>query len=612
MSTRLKEYIEKRLKDPKAVSSVECDLLATIDRYKIRGSVKILYIDESQYEVYSADVNINSTPVRINISSDITEGNHQLKNVLGVNTESRIQRDSLFSYDPSNGKLLFDDYFKQFCGLESVFNAVDSFLTSAGIRQEDHIIIGETAYTEKTLLYILEQKTAGVIFSAYDGEELSTLRRIEIDNNVSMMKLGLTFPMNTVLGLILNRKDIHVPLDDVTLNSEFCNGVSWRRLLGGLSEKSGKDVVINGLRCRLVRLTPYVDGFGDVFIDLWSPLDRNLRHVLVAGPGYDRKLGNVTASTEPLQGSSEVDLLSQSDELPQNEPEESPMNQPEEFTQSQHESDAQSQPEEILQSQQEEKSQGRQKKKPDSHSKKIEGKKSDKSDSKNYGKYRQEPLLSEDSMVLLDGSEFQWKKINEQIPSMSLKEIDRTFTIIDNVFKTLASSERIVTDTNLWVTEFSTRPREMAFGEIIDHLRRRKDRNKEMVFELISEVYDEIDKLDKRNTAAAHKAKNMILSYQKLDLLETPNLKLKIDPKAYADEPIGHRVLQLYEDGVKFSILTNDTDASIRWRSGLKEKQRDLNRHSLPHMILCRELHTLFRMRGKLIAQRRQLDSNKK
>lgn len=612
MSTLLKEYIEKRLKDSKAVSLVECDLLATIDRYHLSGHVKVIYIEESRYEVYLADVNANASPVRIKISSEVIEGNHQLKNVLGGNPETRRQRDSLFSYDPSIDRLLFDDYFKWFDGLESVFNTVDSFLTAAGIQLDDNIIIGKTIYTEKAFLYILEQKTAGVMHSAYNGEELSTLRRIEIDNSVSQAKIGVTFPMNTVLGLMLNRKDIYVPIDDITLDSEFCNGVSWRRLLGGLAEESEKDVAINGMRCRLLRLTPYVDGFGDVFIDVWSPLDRRLRHVLVLGPGYDMKFGCDTISSEQLQFASEVNSRSQLDELPQNEPEASPMNQSEEFFQSQPESDAQSQPEVTLKSQQKEKPQGGHKKKPDSHSKKPDGKKLDKPDSKNYGKYHQEPLLSEDSMVLLDGSEFQWKKINEQIPSMSLKEIDRTFTIIDNVFKTLASSERIVTDTNLWVTEFSTRPREMAFGEIIDHLRRRKDRNKEMVFELISEVYDEIDKLDKRNTAAAHKAKNMILSYQKLDLLETPNLKLKIDAKAYADEPIGHRVLQLYEDGVKFSILTNDTDASIRWRSGLKEKQRDLNRHSLPHMILCRELHTLFRMRGKLIARRRQLDSNKK
>lgn len=586
MSTRLKKYIEQRLKDPKAVSSVECDLLATIDKFKISGKVKVIYIDEDRYEIFSAVINTNANPVRISISSDITEGNYQLKNVLESSAEIRRQRDTLFSYEPSNGNLIFDDYFKQYCGLESVIDAVDSFLIDAGIQEDDHIIIGESFFMEKALLYMLEQRSAGVIFSAYNGEELSTLRRIEINSKIALENVGLTFPMNTVLGLIQNRKDIYIPLDESTLDSEFCNGVSWRILLGNLAEESGSDVVINGIRCRQLRLNPYVDGFGDVFIDVWSPLDRRQRHVLVAGIGYDRQFGLEDSTADETISSTET-MEKISEEAPE------------------------SKPQDVSRSQPKANPRVKQDKKEGSSSQSSEENKPPKSDSKKIGKYCHQPLLSTDTIILLDGTEFFWKKIDDQIPSMSRKELDKTFVTIDKVFKVLASSSRIVTDTNLWVASSPEKPRDMAYEEVIDHIRRRKDRNKDMVFEVISEVYDEINKLDKQNTAAARKAKNFIHAYQRMDLLDTPNLTSVVNLKAYADEPIGNRVLQLYEEGVNFSILTNDTDASIRWRSELKKMKNDLNRPTLPHMILCRELLTLFRMRGKLIAHRKQLESSK-
>ncbi len=586
MSTRLKKYIEQRLKDPKAISSVECDLLTTVDKFKINGKIKVVYIEEDRYEIYSAEINTQVNPVRISISSNIIEGNHQLKNVFESSAESRKQRDSLFSYEPSNGLLIFDEYFKQYCGLESILDAIDSFLTDAEIQKDDHIIIGESFFMEKALLYMMEQRSAGVRFSAYNGEELTTLRRIEINSKVAMEKTGLTFPMNTVLGLIQNRKDIYIPLDESTLDSEFCNGVSWRKLIGNLAEEYGSDVVINGIRCRLLRLNPYVDGFGDVFIDIWSPLDRKQRHVLVAGIGYDRQFGLADSSTEEIVSSTET-IGKISEEVPESKRQV--------FSRSQPKANPRV----------------KQDKKEDSNSQSSEENKPPKSDSKKIGKYRHQPLLSTDTIILLDGTEFFWKRIDDQIPSMSLKELDKTFVTIDKVFKVLASSSRIVTDTNLWVTSSPEKPREMAYEEVIDHLRRRKDRNKDMVFEVISEVYDEINKLDKLKVAAAHKAKDFIHAYQRMDLLDTPNLTSVVNLKAYADEPIGNRVLQLYEEGVNFSILTNDTDASIRWRSELKRMKNDLNRQTLPNMILCRELLTLFRMRGKIISHRKQMESGK-
>ena len=239
------------------------------------------------------------------------------------------------------------------------------------------------------------------------------------------------------------------------------------------------------------------------------------------------------------------------------------------------------------------------------YEKKVPKKKSDRDDHD-----RVDRSLDIDSIVF-EQKEIPVKRIESDLPLMNEKKIKGYINVIDNVFKRMASCERIITDTNVWVTEIKKHSKQMAYINLLEHLV--KWFKKGTIYEICPAVYDEISKLSDRDEGASKSAKNLILKYQNLDRVDMLNLGLLRDKKAYADEPIGYRVQQLYIEKKKFSILTNDTDALVRWVAGIKEIERNSDGRegsTIPPYILCRDLLRLYSLRGKLIARLNKIKTN--
>ena len=91
---------------------------------------------------------------------------------------------------------------------------------------------------------------------------------------------------------------------------------------------------------------------------------------------------------------------------------------------------------------------------------------------------------------------------------MQITEVESNIKRLNEVFDAIYSCDRIVTDTNLWMTEYPVGSRQMAYLKLIEFITGKFVEGRNQVFEIIPEVYEEINKHDRKGVAASHKAKS--------------------------------------------------------------------------------------------------------
>lgn len=540
MNTIFQEYISDKIRNPIHVSIVEKDLVFMADQSNLSGNINMMYIHEDCITAYSCFVNTQTRPSKISIRSVGDETPHDLKRQLKADRRTKAERDSLFALEAGTGRLLFDDYLSSCSSLHALLGYLRDLFAQIDLPQAGTLIVKSPFYQDIPLRYVLESLTSDTIFIDNDSANVSVKGRIDIPPLLLKSSVGVVFPLNTVKGIMLNKNEIYIPLDSQTLDSAFYGRMTWRDLLGELSAPSENDVLVGNVACRLIRLTPYVDGYGNLFITIHSILDRQSITRLADGPGLSHV--SAIAPKPHKERQPEIpDTVSATSEVPP--------------------------------------------------AKKSPVKSSSSSNNNSF---------------VFDGVIIAWKNIETNLPKMKKEEIKKHLSMLNKIFEKMTSGERIVTDTNLWISEHPKMPKQMAYRKLIEYMYSLMDANNGQVFELNKNVYDEIAKLADNDVAASKEAKRFLLDYLSLKCVEFPEIELVRKQRAYADEPIGHRINQLYSEKKKFSILTNDTDAMVRWVAGLRNMEKSLEesgRGPFPPYILCRDLQRAFLLRGKLIRQ---------
>lgn len=539
MNTIFQEYISDRIRNPRHVSIIEKDLVFVVDKLNLSGNISMMYIYKDCITVYGCFVNSQTQPSKISIRSIGDETPHDLKTQLKADKRTKAERDSLFALEASTGKLLFEEYFSNYCSLHALLGYLRNLFAQIDLTQAGTLIVKNLLYRDIPLRYVLESLTPDTIFIDNDSTDVSVKGRIDINPLLLKSAVGVVFPLNTIKGIMLNKNEIYVPLDSQTLNSTFYGRITWRALLGELSASSENDVLIGDVSCRLIRLAPYIDGYGNLFITINSILDRKSITRLVDGPGLSH-VSTIAPKQHKKKQPEIQQTVSVASEVPAKKPQ-----------------------------------------------------------------LKSSPSSNNNSFVF-DGVIIPWKNIETNLQKMKKEEIKKHLSMLNKIFEKMISGERIVTDTNLWISEHSKMPKQMAYRKMIEYMYSLMDANKGQVFELNKNVYDEIAKLADNDVAASKEAKRFLLDYLSLKCVELPEIELVRKQRAYADEPIGHRINQLYSEKKKFSILTNDTDAMVRWVANLRNIEKSLEeseRGSFPPYILCRDLQRVFLLRGKLIKQ---------
>lgn len=178
---------------------------------------------------------------------------------------------------------------------------------------------------------------------------------------------------------------------------------------------------------------------------------------------------------------------------------------------------------------------------------------------------------------------------DQQIQTLTLEEIESRHIFLENTLANVLDYDIVISDTNIWL--------ELLIGHTSSHsdprynARLQFERQLEFIsrlthyrggrFMMMGETYEEIDRFasmsDPTNhreadwtdnvvclNAAARLAKRLILAQQRENRLRIVGIGAESHHAAFADPAIVRKVAELFAEGKKVLLLTNDTSVAIR------------------------------------------------
>lgn len=178
---------------------------------------------------------------------------------------------------------------------------------------------------------------------------------------------------------------------------------------------------------------------------------------------------------------------------------------------------------------------------------------------------------------------------DQQIQQLTLDELEKRYKFLEATLANVLDYDIVISDTNIWL--------ELLIGHTSSHsdprvnARLQFERQLEFIsklmkhrggkFMIMGETYEEIDRFaamqDPTNhkeadftdnivclNAAARLAKRLILAQQRENRLRIEGISAESHHASFADPAIVHRVVELFAEGKKVLLITNDASVAIR------------------------------------------------
>lgn len=178
---------------------------------------------------------------------------------------------------------------------------------------------------------------------------------------------------------------------------------------------------------------------------------------------------------------------------------------------------------------------------------------------------------------------------DQQIQLLTLEEIEKRYTFLEQMLTRVLDYDVVISDTNIWL--------ELLIGHTSSHsdprynARLQFERQMEFIskltkhrggrFMMMGETYEEIDRFASMQDPANHKdadftdnivclntaarlAKRLILAQQRENRLRIEGIGAESHHASFADPAIIKKVAELFAEGKKVLLLTNDASVAIR------------------------------------------------
>lgn len=534
-------YLENKINDTRSKSELESRAVWVADN--IAGADRILLLDIGRNTMCGCRCLIDrtATPPRVCIDSVGDDTPHGLAGVFPPETVERYQCEwnKLYTED-KNGRIAYDDFNDSYLEPEGLNASVD-----AALGQFDALGCGVVAvcgeFAElRPFLYAL-QRRAGAVYrlDVRAAETVNTNKRISFPDEIGKIEFGLNREGITAETVILGKCDpIIVPLDNVSLGSTFCGDKKW----GDVLPNKDADADIDGLPVKIVTLGVVIDVFRNIFLNVFTTGRPSLKIVPLSLPfgGVEKAFSAPKTfqkqAPKPQPASPRVAPASRKAVAPDD---------------------------------------GRQ--------------------------HEEDPLSNFTGTFAFDEIEFPITELRRTVPTMKLADVDSWLAKISAVFDKLLSGEIFLCDTNFWVQENPRRKGEMYYGWLIkDLVEKFKKFKHRPYFEITNDVWDEIERHAGNKVAAADAAKTFITDYVAgMRAVVTPDIRPEMKRSAYADATLMMRIQELYGQGRRITVITNDRGAIYRWIQGVENNLDP----SLPRPAYIRNvnLERLYRLRRDLI-----------
>lgn len=207
-------------------------------------------------------------------------------------------------------------------------------------------------------------------------------------------------------------------------------------------------------------------------------------------------------------------------------------------------------------------------------------------------------LLIRDVVELVNAPQRQLLLTDQQIQQLTVEEAEKRFRWIEGTLALVLNYDVVLSDTNIWI--------ELLTGHTSSHsdprfnARLQFERQLEFIsklskfrgarFSMMSETYEEIDRFATQmeppavdadmkdenvcRNIAARLAKRLILSQQRENRLRIEGIGAESHHSAFADPAIIRRCVELFAQGKKVLLLTNDASVAIRSMGMCDDLQR--------------------------------------
>lgn len=208
-------------------------------------------------------------------------------------------------------------------------------------------------------------------------------------------------------------------------------------------------------------------------------------------------------------------------------------------------------------------------------------------------------LLIRNIVELINAPKQQLLLNDQQIQQLTLEEAEKRFRWIEGTLALVLNYDIVISDTNIWI--------ELLTGHTSNHsdprynARLQFERQLEFIsrltqhrggrFMMMSETYEEIDRFATMQDPVSHKeadmtdeatcrniagrlAKRLILSQQRENRLRIEGITSESHHSAFADPAIIRRTVELFAQGKKVLLLTNDASVAIRAMGMCDDLQR--------------------------------------
>ena len=545
------QYISKKLLDTRHVSDLENLAVWAADRCST-DDFTLIVIDGSDACSYHCRIDRNATPCRVGVDrvgDDVSCNLSEIYNddVVAANAQGWNE---LFTLG-ADGKVLYDDYNDRFLEPENLREATAGAIAALDTMGAATVFVTGATTAHRPVLHALQQRFGTVI--PIDGAAAAatvTRKRIATPTDLAEIPFNLNRSDYSARS-VLNPEGapVYVPLDDATLASPFHGSISW----GDLLPNREPDTEIDGTPAKTLLFGLAMDMFGNVILNVFSSGKPSMRGVPLRLPfGGERPV--------PRPG--------------QPKPQAQPKAQPH-----------------------------AQAKAPGQHKPQYSSMPLRYSAAAATNEQCSDPQKVFDGAFAFDKVDFPVARLMADIDKLSTKDLYTWRKRIEKVLERIFSAEIFLCDTNFWVQENPLRKGEMYYGWLIENfIKKFQTLPQKPKFEITNDVYDEIVRHAKTGVAASYNAKRMITDrLLGLGLAVTPGIRAELDRKAYADRTLMDRIKELYEEGARLTVLTNDTEAMYRWSANIPDEGVE-GRHK-PAFIRSVNLERLYRLRREIFTR---------
>ncbi|MCM1079837.1 MAG: hypothetical protein NC344_09255 [Bacteroidales bacterium] len=207
-------------------------------------------------------------------------------------------------------------------------------------------------------------------------------------------------------------------------------------------------------------------------------------------------------------------------------------------------------------------------------------------------------LLIKDVVDLVNAPQRQLLLNDQQIQQLTVEEAEKRFRWIEGTLALVLNYDVVLSDTNIWIelltghTSSNSDPRfnaRLQFERQLEFISK-LSKFRGGRFSMMSETYEEIDRFATQmeppavdadmkdenvcRNIAARLAKRLILSQQRENRLRIEGIGAESHHSAFADPAIIRRCVELFAQGKKVLLLTNDASVAIRSMGMCDDLQR--------------------------------------